>query len=81
MVQTIIGVLVLLVGGYFLFAGIHHTMRESAQEHKGFLGRFGLLMVGVLVTLVGVALVVPAQNAEPEPGQGALLLNLESSPL
>lgn len=78
MVQTVVGVLVLLTGGYFLWVGIRRTMREGAQEHKGFLGRFGLLMVGILVTLVGVALVVPAQNAEPEPGQGAARLSLES---
>ena len=71
MIQTISGIIVLLVGAYFLFTGIRHATHESADQHKGLIGRFGMLMVGILVALVGLALVVPAQNAEPTPGDGA----------
>ena len=67
MIQTLIGVAVLLVGGYFLFLGVRRSTHEGADQQKGFLGRFGTLMVGILILLVGVALVVPAQNSEPVP--------------
>ena len=65
MLQTISGIVVLLIGGYALFVGFRHATHESADQQKGFIGRFGVLMVAILMLLVGVALVVPAQNAEP----------------
>ena len=67
MLQTSIGIVVLLIGGYYLYTGIRNVTREPADQHKGFLGRFGVLMVGIIIALVGVALVVPARNAEPVP--------------
>ena len=65
MIQTISGIIVLLIGGYYLFVGVRHTQLEPADQHKGFIGRFGKLMVGLIIVLVGVILVVPAQDAEP----------------
>ena len=67
MIQTVAGIIVLLIGGYALFTGIRHAQHEPANQHKGFIGRFGTLMVGIIIFLVGVILVVPAQNAEPVP--------------
>ena len=77
MIQTISGVIVLLIGGYYLFVGVRHTQRESADQHKGFIGRFGRLMVGIIIVLVGVILVVPAQNAESVPDSGTSNSSLE----
>lgn len=67
MIQTLSGIAVLLIGGYYLFTGIRHAQHEPADQQKGFIGRFGALMVGVIIVLVGLALVVPAQNSEPVP--------------
>ena len=67
MIQTLIGVAALALGAYFLFVGIRRSTHEAADQQKGFLGRFGTLMIGIIILLVGVALVVPAQNSEPVP--------------
>ncbi len=68
MIQLISGIIVLALGTWLLFSGIRQTRREGAGEQKGFIGRFGALMLGAVLAFLGVALLLPARDATPNPG-------------
>lgn len=68
MIQLISGLIILAVGAWLLISGVRRTQQESAGEQKGFIGRFGTLMLGAVLAFLGVALLLPARDATPNPG-------------
>ncbi len=68
MVQIIFGVIFLLLGAGLLVQGVRQGQNEAGRQ-KGFIGRFGALMLGLVVAFFGVALLLPARDAAPTPGQ------------
>lgn len=68
MVQTVSGIVILVVGIALVAQHLIQGRRDDGRKEKGFIGRFGTLMIGLVLAFLGVALVVPAQRATPTPG-------------
>ncbi len=68
MVQIIFGVIFLLFGAGLLVQSVRQGQSEAGRQ-KGFIGRFGALMLGLVVAFFGAALLLPARDAAPTPGQ------------
>jgi hypothetical protein len=68
MIQLVSGSLLLLLGAALLISGLRRSRREEAGAQRGFLGRFGALMLGLIMAFLGVALLLPARDATPTPG-------------
>ena len=66
--QLVFGMVCLVAGVFFLARSVLRGQREGAERPKGVFGRLGGLMVGLVLALFGVALLLPARNAEPTPG-------------
>lgn len=68
MVQIIFGVILLLLGVVLLVQGVRQGRSEAGRQ-KGFIGRFGALMLGLVAAFLGLALLLPARDAAPTPGR------------
>ncbi len=68
MVQIIFGVVLSVLGAILLVQGIRQGRSEAGRQ-KGFIGRFGGVMLGLVAAFLGVALLLPAREATPTPGQ------------
>ncbi len=68
MVQTVSGIMLLIIGIFLIGQNLVQGQRETAGRQKGFIGRFGTLMLGLVIAFLGVALVVPAREATSVPG-------------
>ena len=68
MVQTVLGIILLLIGLFLIVQNLIQGRRDDGRKEKGFIGRFGTLMLGLVIAFLGAALVLPARNAAPVPG-------------
>lgn len=68
MVQTVSGIVILVIGIALIARNLIQGQRDNGQKEKGFIGRFGTLMIGLVLAFLGAALVVPARQATPTPG-------------
>ncbi len=68
MVQIIFGVILCVLGAWLLVQGIRQGQSEAGRQ-RGVLGRLGGIMLGLVAAFFGVALLVPARDAAPTPGQ------------
>jgi hypothetical protein len=68
MIQLVSGSILLLLGAVLLIRGFRSSRQEGAGPQRGFLGRFGTLMLGLIAAFLGVALLLPARDATPTPG-------------
>jgi len=66
MVQIVSGVVLLVLGALFLVQGLRG---RDAGRQKGPLGGLGGIMLGLIAAFLGVALLLPARDATPTPGQ------------
>ena len=66
MVQIVSGVVLLVLGVLFLVQGLRG---RDAGRQKGLLGGLGGIMLGLIAAFLGVALLLPARDATPTPGQ------------
>ena len=68
MIQTVSGIVLLLIGLLLIGQNLVRGQRDDGQKEKGFIGRFGTLMVGLIIAFLGAALLLPARQATPTPG-------------
>ena len=68
MVQTVSGIILLVIGLFLIVQNLVQGQRDDGRKEKGFIGRFGTLMLGLVIAFLGVALVLPARTATPTPG-------------
>ena len=68
MVQTVSGIVILVVGVILIAQNLIQGQRDDGRKEKGFIGRFGTLMVGLVIAFLGAALLLPARQATPTPG-------------
>ncbi len=68
MVQTVSGIIILVVGVSLIAQKLIQGRRDDGRKEKGFIGRFGTLMVGLVIAFLGAALLLPARQATPVPG-------------
>ena len=68
MVQTVSGIIILVVGVVLIAQNLIQGSRDDGKKEKGFIGRFGTLMVGLVLGFLGAALLLPARQAAPTPG-------------
>ena len=66
--QLIFGIILLVLGVIFLVQGVRQGQSEAGRQ-QGFIGRFGGIMLGLVAAFLGVALLLPAREADPTPGQ------------
>ena len=66
--QLIFGIILFVLGVILLIQGVRHGQSEAGRQ-KGFIGRFGGIMLGLVAAFLGVALLLPARDAAPAPGQ------------
>jgi len=66
MVQIVSGVVLLVLGALFLVQGLR---RRGDAGRQGPLGGLGGIMLGLIAAFLGVALLLPARDATPTPGQ------------
>lgn len=66
--QLIFGIILLVLGVVFLVQGVRQGQSEAGRQ-QGFIGRFGGIMLGLVAAFLGVALLLPAREADPTPGQ------------
>lgn len=68
MVQIVSGVILFVLGALLLVRAVRQGQRENAGR-QGPLGRFGGIMLGLIAAFLGAALLLPARDATPTPGQ------------
>lgn len=66
--QLIFGIILLVLGVILLIQGVRQGQSEAGRQ-QGFIGRFGGIMLGLVAAFLGVALLLPAREADPTPGQ------------
>lgn len=66
--QLVFGIILLVLGLILLVQGVRRGRSEAGRQ-EGFIGRFGALMLGLVAAFLGVALLLPARDAAPAPGQ------------
>ncbi len=68
MVQLVSGAVLLILGVVLLVRGLQRGRDETGGRQGGFIGRFGTLMVGLVLAFLGAALLLPAREATPQDG-------------
>ena len=68
MIQTVSGIVLLVIGLLLIGQNLLRGQRDDGSKEKGFIGRFGTLMVGLVIAFLGAALLLPARQAAPVPG-------------
>ena len=68
MIETISGIIILVIGVILIAQNLIQGQRDNGPKEKGFIGRFGTLMIGLVLAFLGAALLLPARDAAPTPG-------------
>ncbi len=58
----------MVIGVALIAQNLIQGQRDNGRKEKGFIGRFGTLMIGLIIAFLGAALVLPARQATPTPG-------------